>query len=193
MKDDNRHHDKHEFDHSLIQNPGTRHEESDVRVKPVALFMFWLLVATGIIAVLMIGLFNWFEKREQKAEGKKSPLAAERSEIPPEPRLQLAPKSDEQLKRHDPPDLKHDHPLAEMQLLREEEDLTLNNYTWVDQQKGIVGLPIEDAKRLILQKGLLQSRPQGMQNVNSGKTNDAEANQAPGEKAGAATAGHEHK
>jgi hypothetical protein len=185
MKDDN--HGKHEIDHSLIQNPDTHHEEGDVRIKPVALFMFWLMVATGIIAVLMIVLFNWFEKREQKAEGKKSPLSAERSEIPPEPRLQLAPKSDEQLKNNEPPDLKHDHPLAEMQLLREEEDLTLGNYTWVDQQKGIVGLPIEEAKRLILQKGLLQSRSQGTQNLNSGKI------EVKDERPQAAAAGHEHK
>lgn len=198
MKEDHSHHSDHhdnrDADLSHIQNPDTRHEESDVRIKPVALFMFWLMVATGVIAVLMILLFNWFEKREQKAEGKKSPLAAERSAIPPEPRLQLAPTSDEQLKNHGQPDLKRDHPLEEMKFLRAEENRTLDNYTWVDQQKGVVGLPIEDAKHLLLQKGLLRSRPAGTQSVNSGKTNEAEAKQTPDEKAHAATAGHEeHK
>src|ERR1044071_9872661 len=198
MKDDKSHHSDHhderDVDHSHIQNPDTRHEESDVRIKPVAMFMFWLMVATGVIAVLMVVLFNSFERREQKTEGKKSPLAAERSEIPPEPRLQLAPKSDEQLRKNEPPDLKHDHPLEEIKLLREEEDRTLDNYTWVDQQKGVVGLPIEDAKRLVLEKELLKSRPAGTQNVNSGKTNDAEAAATVDAKAKAATAGHEqHK
>ncbi len=197
MKDDKSHHPDHHDERDVdlsLQNPDIRHEESDVRIKPVAMFMFWLIVATGVIAVLMVVLFNSFEKREQKAEGKKSPLAAERSEIPPEPRLQLAPKSDEQLKKNEPPDLKRDSPLEEMRHLREEEDRTLNNYTWVDQQKGVVGLPIEDAKRLVLQKGMLKSRPAGTQSVNSGKANDAEANATPDEKAKAATAGHEqHK
>ncbi len=190
MKDDESHHsdhhDKGDVDHSYIQNPDTRHEESDVRIKPVASFIFWLIAAMGVIAVLMVVLFNSLEKREQKAEGKKSPLAAERSEIPPEPRLQLAPKSDEQLKNNKPPDLKRDHPLEEMKLLREEEDRTLDNYTWVDQHKGVVGLPIEDAKRLVLEKGLLKSRQPGTQNVNA----NAEAST---EKADAATAGREHK
>ena len=198
MKEDHSHHSDHhdnrDVDLSYIQNPDTRHEEDDVRIKPVVLFMFWLMVATGVIAVLMVVLFNSFEKREQKAEGKKSPLAAERSEIPPEPRLQLAPKSDEQLKDNKPPDLKRDHPLEEMKLLREEEDRALNNYTWVDQQKGVVGLPIEDAKRLVLEKELLKSRLPGTQNVNSGKANDAEATAPPDGKAKAAGAGHEqHK
>lgn len=198
MKEDHSHHshqhDERSVDHSYIQNPDTSHEESDVRIMPVALFIFWLLAAMGVIAVLMIVLFNSFEKREQKAEGKPSPLAAERSEIPPEPRLQLAPKSDEQLKKDAPPDLKRDHPLEEMKLLREEEDSALKNHTWVDQQKGVVGLPIEDAKQLALQRGLLKSRPAGTQNVDSGKTNEAEASAAASEKAHAAAAGHEkHK
>ena len=184
------HHDNRDVDLSHMQNPDTSHEESDLRIKPVALFIFWLLAGMGVVAVLMVVLFNSFEKSEQKAEGKKSPLAAERSEIPPEPRLQLAPKSDEQLKNNRPPDLKRDHPLEEMKHLREEEDRALDNYTWVDQQKGVVGLPIEEAKRLVLEKELLKSRPAGAQNVNSGKTADAEAE----EKARGAAAGHErHK
>lgn len=198
MKEDHSHHSDHQdnrdVDLSHIQNDDTRHEESDVHIKPVALFMFWLMVATAVVAVLMVVLFNSFEKREQKAGGKKSPLAEERSAIPPEPRLQLAPKSDEQLKNHGQPDLKRDHPLEEMKLLREEENRVLDNYTWVDQQKSVVGLPIEDAKHLLLQKGLLKSRPAGTQNVNSGKTGEAESGATSDEKAHAATVGHEeHK
>lgn len=191
MNDDNiDHHHERDMD---IENPDARHETNDVQIKPVALFIFWLLVATGVVALLMIALFNTFERREQKTGGKKSPLAAERSEIPPEPRLQLAPKSDEQLKKNESPDLKRDHPLEEMKLLRVEEDQTLNNYTWIDQQKGVVGLPIEDAKRLVLEKGLLKSRPQGTQNVDSGKASDAQSSATPDQKAAAATAGPEDK
>ena len=64
MKDDKSHHpdhhDERDVDLSYVQNPDTRHEESDVRIKPVALFIFWLMVATGVIALLMIVLFNSF-------------------------------------------------------------------------------------------------------------------------------------
>ena len=159
MKDDNRNHDNQQLDASFIGNPSVSHEESDVRIKPIALFIFWLLVATGVIGVLMVLLFNSFERQEQKAEGKPSPLASERNEIPPAPRLQLAPKDAEQLKQNKPPDIRNDNPIEEMKRLKEEEDQRLSNYIWIDQQKGIVSIPIEDAKRLVIEKGMLQSRP----------------------------------
>ena len=158
MKEDSSHHGDGQLDSSYVSNPEVDHEESDVKVKPIALFTFWLIVATGVVAVLMWLLFDWFERREVKAEGKPSPMSSERNEIPPPPLLQLAPKDSEQLKQNKPPDLKNDHPLAEMEKLREEEERKLNSYIWVDQQKGIVSIPIEDAKRLALEKGLLQSK-----------------------------------
>ena len=34
------------------------------------------------------------------------------------------------------------------------EDLLLDNYTWVDQSKGTVRIPIEQAMKLIAQRGL---------------------------------------
>jgi hypothetical protein len=174
MRDDNRHHEEN-LDASYIRNPDVRHERSDLRVKPVVSFLFWLMVSGVVIHLLVWGLFRMFEKREQKAEGKPSPFAAERNEIPPPPLLQLAPTE----KGQRAPDLSKNQPLAEMGFLREEEDRRLDNYTWVDQQKGVVGIPIEDAKRLVLQRGLLQSRPQGAQNMNQGKGESPEA--GPGE------------
>jgi hypothetical protein len=38
--------------------------------------------------------------------------------------------------------------------MRKAEDETLNKPGWVDQQKGIVRLPIETAKQLVVQRGL---------------------------------------
>ena len=177
MKKDNRHHHDEEINVSSIDNPDVRHERSDLRVKPIALFLFWLMVSGVIIHLLIWGLFDMFEKRERKAEGKPSPFAAERNEIPPPPLLQLAPTEKGQRN----PDLFKDHPLAEIKFLREEEDRKLDNYTWVDQQKGIVSIPIEDAKRLILQKGLLQSRPQGTADLNQAKGEGSELKPESGE------------
>jgi hypothetical protein len=167
MIDDSRNNGKDARVVSYADNPEVGHEESDVRIKPIAWFIFWLMAATAVICVLIAFLFNWFERREQKAEGRISPLASERNDIPPAPLLQLAPKDAEQLKRNMPPDFKNDHPLAEMKSLLEEERRRLSSYTWIDQQKGIVSIPIEDAKRLLLQKGALQFRKQAPQNGES--------------------------
>jgi hypothetical protein len=41
-----------------------------------------------------------------------------------------------------------------MKDLRTNWDKQLNTYGWVDEQNGIVRIPIEDAKRLLIQRGL---------------------------------------
>src|SRR5208282_3223891 len=39
------------------------------------------------------------------------------------------------------------------------EDLLLSNYSWVDQSKGTVRIPIERAMELIAQRGLTAAKP----------------------------------
>ena len=119
-------------------------------------FIVVLTVAVVFIGWLMSAVLNTFEGREKKAEleSRPSPFAAERSKLPPEPRLQLAPNSEEQIDRNDPPNIKTQHPLEEIKQLQSAWDKQLTSYGWVDEQGGIVRIPIEDAKRLLLQRGL---------------------------------------
>jgi hypothetical protein len=133
---------------------GARHEGSDLRIGPVVWFLILLGFGTVVICLLMVGLFDAFENRAKDAEGKTSPLAGERQKLPPEPRLQLAPKTAEQLEGKQPPNLKQDHPLQEMKSLRDEENKKLSSYGWVDEKAGVVRIPIEEAKKLLLKNGL---------------------------------------
>jgi hypothetical protein len=130
------------------------HEVSALRIGPVVWFLIGLSVAAVIIFLLMTGLFDAFANRANKKEQRPSPLASERQKLPPEPRLQLAPTTAEQLDEKLPPNIKADHPLQEMKRVRAEEDAKLNSYGWVDEKAGIVRLPIDEAKRLLLEKGL---------------------------------------
>jgi len=132
------------------------HEESRVQVAGITWFIIILSIAVVFIGWLMVGLINSFERREQKSEveSRPSPFAAERQKLPPEPRLQLAPGSAEQIDKRIPPNLKQQHPLQEMKELRSNWEQQLNSYGWVDEQSGVVRIPIEDAKRLLLQRGL---------------------------------------
>jgi hypothetical protein len=69
------------------------------------------------------------------------PLAVLQDERqPPEPRLQTNPKAD-------------------LSDLRAYEKQVLEGYTWVDRNNNIVRIPVADAMRLTLQRGLA-SRPQ---------------------------------
>lgn len=130
------------------------HEVSALKIGPVVWFLIGLSVATVIVFFLMAGLFDAFANRAGKSEDHPSPLAGERQKLPPEPRLQLAPTKTEQLEDKLPPNIKEDHPLQEMKRVRSEEDAKLNSYGWVDQKTGVVHIPIDDAKKLLLEKGL---------------------------------------
>jgi len=159
MKDKKHGHRDDEIDASDITNPDVHHEVSDVRVRPILLFGAGLLVSTAVIYLLMGWLFDSFEEREKKAGGKQSPLAGERQKIPPEPRLYLSPRNSNQLSVDIPrPNIMAEHPFQELKKLRAEEEEKLSHYNWVDQNAGVVTIPIEEAKRLVLQRGLLVSR-----------------------------------
>ena len=132
------------------------HEGSTVQVGGIAWFIIGLTVSVVFIAWLITAVLNSFEGREKKAEleSRPSPFAAERAKLPPEPRLQLAPNSEEQIDKKEPPDLKTQHPLEEMKELRKSWDEQLKGYSWVDEHAGVVRIPIDEAKKLLLQRGL---------------------------------------
>src|SRR5512134_985890 len=129
------------------------HEISTVKVGAIIWFVVALKVAVVFIGWLITSVMNTLENREKAAEleSRPSPFGAERAKLPPEPRLQLAPNSEEQIESNNPPDLKTQHPLEEIKVLQKSWDQQLQSYGWVDEQGGIVRIPIDDAKKLVLQ------------------------------------------
>src|SRR5262245_16635193 len=112
------------------------HEESDVNVR--AIFAFGAgLAAIGLAVYLAVWLlFAYFDRREQRAVSSEFPLAVgHESRTPPEPRLQEKPRED-------------------LQRLRTREHELLNSYQWVDKAAGTVRIPIHEAIKLTLEKGL---------------------------------------
>ncbi|HXU36792.1 MAG TPA: hypothetical protein VN937_10560 [Blastocatellia bacterium] len=142
------------IDDSTSKEMSLGHEGITLKIGPVVWFMIGLSVATVIVFLLMTGLFSVLASRAGKSEDRPSPLADERQKLPPEPRLQLAPTTAQQLEDKRPPNIKQDHPLQEIKRVRAEEDAKLNSYGWVDQKSGVVHIPIDDAKRLLLERGL---------------------------------------
>jgi hypothetical protein len=116
-------------------NGEIHHEESDVNIYGVLGFGAGLLVAAAIVCLLIFVLFRYFETREAARVPPAYPLAISREQVPPEPRLQTNPRED----------------LAE---LRAKEDERLTSYGWVDKNAGVVRIPIDEAMKLTLQRGL---------------------------------------
>jgi hypothetical protein len=123
-------------------NPATHHEESDVNIRGILMFAATLIVAAIVIHLLVYVLFRYLNDREGRPVALEYPLAAAQgNRVPPEPRLQTNPRQD----------------LAD---LRAREDATLTSYSWVDKNAGIVRIPIDEAVKLTLQRGL-PARQQG--------------------------------
>jgi hypothetical protein len=62
-------------------------------------------------------------------------------------------------------------PAEDIRRFRELEDQTLDSYGWIDRQNGVIRIPIEQAKRLIVQRGLPSTSPGAAQ---GGATQGAE-------------------
>jgi hypothetical protein len=116
--------------------PAARHEESDVNVRGVLGFAAGLLVTAVLIQLMVWLLFVYFNRREAARVAPEYPLAAgEQTRVPPEPRLQTDPRGD-------------------LRVLRAREDAVLNSYGWVDKTAGVVRIPIDQAIKLTVQRGL---------------------------------------
>ena len=123
------------------------HETSDVNIRAVLSFAGGLVVFAAVVYLVVWLLFGYFTRREDRASRNRTyPLAAEQGDrLPPEPRLQTNPKED-------------------LRDLRGAEDQLLKSYRWVDRNGGVVRIPIDEAMRLTLQRGL-PSRPSSEQQV----------------------------
>jgi hypothetical protein len=122
--------------HEATPNPEVRHEESDVDIRAVLGFGGALIVVAFLINLIVFVLFRYFDSREARRVTPQYPLAvAQGIRVPPEPRLQTNPRQD----------------LAD---LRAKEAETLASYGWVDRNAGIVRIPIDEAIRLTLERGL---------------------------------------
>ncbi len=120
--------------------PEALHEPNAVSVSGVVKFLVWLSAAITVVALAMWGLLRYFDARKAREAPPPAPLATG-VRLPPEPRLQGAPGGPAS-------------PMEEIMRLRQQEDQTLSSYGWIDRRNGVVRIPIEQAKRLILQRGL---------------------------------------
>lgn len=146
-------------DVSHIKNVDVTHEKSDVNVRAVLIFVGGLVVFAAVIHLLIALMFRVLDDRAKALEPARPPMAMSAQEqMPPEPRLQDAPGFGVTKENGQRVDLELKEPQAEMKVLRDQWEQTLNRGP-VDQSGKVVGLPIEEAKKQVVQKSL-SARPQ---------------------------------
>ena len=117
---------------------GASYEHTDAAVAPVAKFLFWLFVAAVATHLGLAGVYKLMVDQGIKAEAaeRRYPLAAnEEPRLPPLPRLQQFPHN-------------------ELYTFTNEERARLGTYGWENKAAGTVHIPIEEAMRLTVERGL---------------------------------------
>lgn len=109
------------------------HERRDADIRSLTLSLAGLVVLIVLSLLAMGWMFRHLAAREEGA-GAAARVPTER-EIPPAPRLQVA-------------------PAADLENLRRAEAAVLNSYGWVDRKAGVVRIPIERAMEILAERGL---------------------------------------
>jgi hypothetical protein len=139
---------------------GAQHEHTDINPGIGYQFAIWLTVAMLISGGIVYGTFLALGNitTENEAATQQFPLAAGQQQVPPQPRLQT-------------------QPFKDVYLLRETENQRLASYGWVAQATGTVRIPIDEAMRLTIERGLPVrpgASPEGLnmvvQDSSSGRT-----------------------
>jgi len=125
------------------------HESSDVSIRAIALFGVALLFLGIAVHFMLGGLMNMFSAERSRPVGLARPLSDVLRQSS-EPLLQAAPAQD-------------------LQALRKAEDVVLNEYKWIDKDRGVVRIPIERAIDLVAERGLLSRESGGGAETSKGK------------------------
>jgi hypothetical protein len=115
---------------------GSGHEHTDANVSMIVQFALWLTASAVVVHILMWFMFALFVDLRERSGPAEFPLASEQGpRLPSGPRLQ--PK-----------------PANEIYDFHRQETAVLDGYSWVDKNAGTVRIPISEAMRLTLERGL---------------------------------------
>ena len=130
-----------------INHAGPMRTEGDgVSYRSLGWSMVILTIITLFCYALVVGLFKFMESRAVAGDSPRAPLAAPPSQPAIEGgRMVGGPAAVPSLLVNEPMNL---------QKFRADEEHKLTTYGWVDQNAGVVRLPIDRAKELLLERGL---------------------------------------
>jgi hypothetical protein len=112
------------------------HEESDVNVSAIIRYGIGLLVIAAVLHVFLWWLQGTYSRQNQRAQTQVYPLAAgQQDRLPPSPRFQ-------------------ENPQQELQDLRAKQKAQLEGYGWVNKEAGVARIPIEDAMKMVVERGV---------------------------------------
>jgi hypothetical protein len=131
-------------DIELARSAGYEHRDTDV---PTLLkFGMWLALILVVVMLGMWGMFSYFGKTQQLGPPASPFESADVRVLPPAPRLQVT-------------------PVLDLNKYRDGQRQELESYGWVDQENGVLRIPIERAMDLVLERGLAAEKAPGNPNA----------------------------
>lgn len=118
-----------------LNNPEVAHEDSDIDVATVLKFGGGLFLTVVVCAVIVWGVFRVLERQAAARDPQISPVARPAGTLPPGPRLET-------------------NERGVLAKYRAEEAKALDGYGWVDQRGGVAHIPVAEAKKLLVERGL---------------------------------------
>jgi hypothetical protein len=139
------------------------YEATDANVKGIAVFLIALAIFVAVTGILCYGIGAVFNAHMNKEDGPNSKWTKtadvrQLGNLPSSPELQN--KVSELTQTFPTPRLLIDDGDEDVAQMHARENLLLSNYSWIDQSKGTVRIPIERAMELIAQHGLPVAQPQ---------------------------------
>lgn len=127
----------------VAQNQGVEFEREDLNPKNVFVFLIGLALVCVLIFFVLQGMYAYLKSRDAKNQLPQNPLVRSEADTSapgdisrfPQPRLE----TNERLEIND---------------FRMAEEQRLSTYGWVDQNAGVVRIPIERAMQLVAERGL---------------------------------------
>jgi hypothetical protein len=111
------------------------HEKRDFNLRGVVVFAILLAIICVASGAAMLAVFRYLDNRLVQSEAPVSPMALPAGQQPPEPRLLT----------NEP---------ANLAAFQREQHEQITTYGWVDKPAGIVHMPVERAKAILLERGL---------------------------------------
>ena len=133
--------------HDDLHNIDVAHEHQDADIRAIATSAVVLVVVAIAAMGITVGIFNFLESQAAGRQVEASPLSVQPTDMP---KTTASPYFSQGVSG---PPLLTNEPMV-LDKIRAEQKARLENGGWVDEKAGIAHVPIAEAKKLLLQKGV---------------------------------------
>jgi len=126
-------------------------EREDMSPAGVMYFMVGLAMVAILIHFIVTGMYRYLDGYDAKHQAPMNPMAVKTGV---DPRTMTFHEAEGQMQKTFPQPVLEDNERQQFGALVEKQDEVLASYDWVDQNNGVVRIPIDQAMDLLAQRGL---------------------------------------